>query len=1330
MFRRKRSASQHRHQHQLSSSNTQNAQSAATRAFIQSQPSSSNLSSAAAAAALRSLTPTPTPVENVQTKRMLQRKSSISSQPAGSPTLRPSSRNGLRRSNSSASMSARTFRDQSPGRPSSSYSTMSTPAVAPPLPSIPTEFSGRRNQSRRSVSLGPSALSPSPRTQPTEARSIRSPVTVPDSPRVVASPGAGSGSPLHQRSESRNSINFSYPMNSRTNSPTIPSGFPDRQDAAASASASLNKRSSAHYNKNKAQAAAPGSPARNSLPVITALAAAQAVTVTRNDEPNTPPVSSRPARQPPAIERSPSRSPATLGVKQRPVVTKSSAVAEDRPAKEHSRPSPTPSPSPASVPPAPAPAPTPIPAPASAPASTPVKEQENQPLALRSKEPPRAPTPPVAEKVARTPPVSPPQVKPTAKPDGEAQSAPLPQPSSPSRSAHFSSQLAVISLPGDQLHQPPARSISPAKSALKNRNSSLSPDGRLSGILRPGPSLSELSDATSVASDDGARPNHRKKPVKVSFDDEAEIVGVAASPPTSPEDVVPESPPGRSKSKTSWFHLHKRKSSPLRSTDGNEFDEVLKPRAALPSFGSIRGNKDGARAEATVQHDVDDDSVSESDDDFPNGHAINNIISRASEANVPEQEQSYVAQPAVSTDAAAKDDAEKEAIDDYELEPGFFQKTQLSPLVEVPSDQNLPLSDEPDLEMPDIPGMPDITLHPATPDPEKGRTSLERWDSPEEYPRQSIEVEPEETSQLKGKRRDSADNDSSSSVYSDAEEDLDGSGFGSINAIVDHEKAHSEPGVAVTTPDDETRYAERDPNATGIPETCQIARVQTPVQEQSKSPAPSSPGLIEPLPLSSPPAQSEENRHPVQRGVSPSSTVPVEVYSIASARDYDPKEVDARPRQVKSNSPNAQRAQRQSQKRPEPSAPTTRKEVNSPDLADLEANGGAHMPRRQLSNGSDSSSSFKRARRGSRGGIGMRRTLRSQESSSVPPSSTRVAAPVDPPPMPSGLGAGTMRTTLRNNTSRKEKPSFFSTGKTHKGKFAKGASTPFSSRFPDSESDSDDGVQNRRLQRPGHRSVRSMSDNDMRPVRGIPRRKDAYDGDSTELEDSSDGERRPSSAPRGSTAKASARQPQSSTVRDPALAAVAKSRGMTEDELEEMLNRGSRKPSLLNRLSMRKSKPVTQRGKLQLSEALSNGTIPEHPQAQVYPAEAANNSPRALASSSKLTKKSLQKSSPGDTWPLSSEQAEPVDSAIGSVSSPSTAQNSVRPQTPNGRTVNGNEPVPPEQTFGITTECTPANGQNQDKPAVKGNRASDVVIEGSGRKKRFQRLKKAFGIGK
>jgi hypothetical protein len=302
-----------------------------------------------------------------------------------------------------------------------------------------------------------------------------------------------------------------------------------------------------------------------------------------------------------------------------------------------------------------------------------------------------------------------------------------------------------------------------------------------------------------------------------------------------------------------------------------------------------------------------------------------------------------------------------------------------------------------------------------------------------------------------------------------------------------------------------------------------------------------------------------------------------------------------------------------------------------------------------------------------------------------------------------------MRTTLRGNASRKEKPSFFSTSKPQKGKPAKGSGASFASRFPESDSDSDTGFQSRRLQRP----QRSMSDNDMRPVRGIPRRKDAHDGDSTELEDSSDGERRPTSS---SKTKTSARQSQPTTVRDPALAAVAKSRGMTEEELEQLLNGGStRKPSLLNRLSMRKSKPVVQRGKLQPHNALTNGAIPEHSQVQAQPAQATPASP------SRLSKKPLQKPLAGNTWPLGADHAEPVDSGIGSASSASATQQVPASQPSNGAAVNGTKAAP-QHNLGDSNGLQPAVDEESS------NRALDVVIEGSGRKKRFQRLRKAFNI--
>ncbi|KAL2820515.1 hypothetical protein BDW59DRAFT_150857 [Aspergillus cavernicola] len=1299
MFRKKRSASQHHPQ--LSTSSTQSAQSAATRAFLKSQPSSNSLSSAAAAAALRSLTPTPTPIENVQTKRMLQRQASLSSQSGGSPSLRPSSRNGLRRVNSSGSMAARTFRDQSPHRPTSSYSTMSAPGIAPPLPSIPPQYNARTNQERRSVSLGPHVWSSTPHTQASGGPiNVNSPAAEPESPQSGAGPGVGQASPGHQRSESRNSINFSYPMNSRTNSPTIPSGFPDRRDEAIGAlrndhatqmDVPHNKRPIAQPNKVGRQPG-PGSPGRSPRAVGTALAAAQAAIVTRGDEPSTPPVSSRTVRhrEHKAYEQSPSRSPASVDIRSRPQIKKPPTIMEDRQTKERSEPEPA-------------------------------KEQKAQLVnkAAFSEEAPRVRTPPISERAPeslRTPPVSPPRSNLMAELDGELQPAQLRQSSSPGRSARFPTQLTVMNLGSEQLHQPPPRSVSPAKSALKvTRNSSLSPDGRIHGILRPGPPLSELSDATSVASDDGIRSNHRRKSVKVSFDDEAEVVGVAASPPTSPEEIVPESPPGKSKSKTSWFGLHKRKSSPLRSTEVDEFDGILKPRAALPSFGSIRATKDGAQPELIQQGVNDNEStLSESDEETPNSsfsndHAIGNIISRSVQQNGQKQAHIDNEVSAASTDTAARGNAESQEenipLDDSDSEPAYYPRTPLSPLPEAPSEQSLPLTPNPNL----VP--PDITLQPATPEIEKGRPSLEEYDDAAEFTLPSVDMEPEAVSQKTGKRRSrgETDDDDSPSIYSDAEEELDGDGlgFGSINAILDHEAASSPSAASeceVATSRNEADEAnDTDANGANFPETCRVAHVDTPVLADSETPVSGFPPPIEPLLVSSPytsfPTQPDDKTNSVQRGIERSSTVPVEVHTIAQVRDGDdPEEVLARYDQAVSNTTQQTRGQ---------NAPPRRKDVKRPEPVELDVNGAdSQTLRRQLSNGSDSSSSFRRTRRASRGGMGMRRTLRgSQPSNSVPSSPTRSTVPsVESQPLPSGLGAGTMRTTLRANAPRKEKPSFFSSSKPQKGKPVRAPGTSFASRFPDSDSDSDGGIQNHRLQRP----MRNMSDNDMRPVRGIPRRKGAYDGDSTELEDSSDGEGRPTSGP-----KVSVRQPQPTTVRDPALAAVAKSRGMTEGELEQLLSRGSsRKPTLFNRLSLKKPKPLVQRGKLQPHEPSTNGTIPEHSQVPNQTLQA-DKTP-VTTSPSRLLKKSPHKSSAGDTWPLGSENADPVDSGIGSASSPSTVQQPAPPQTSDRVAVNGNK-----------ADSQPPLDQ---EPFAGGNRASGVVIESSGRKKRFQRLRNAFKI--
>ncbi|KAL3468620.1 hypothetical protein BJX64DRAFT_10054 [Aspergillus heterothallicus] len=1291
MFRKKRSASQHRPN--LSTSSTQSAQFAATRAFLQSQPSSNNLSHAAAAAALRSVTTTPTPIENVQTKRMLQRQSSISSQPAtsSSPILRPSSRNGLRRVNSSGSMSARTFRDQSPGRPASSYGAPGAPAVAPPLPAIPAEFTGRNNQSRRSVSLGPNVWSSNSHSRAAEGtHDVKPLASLPDSPN----PGIRKTSPEHQRSESRNSINFSYPMNSRANSPTIPSGFPDRREAviggarsdrATPEDASHNKHPLAQPNRTtrqqsqRAEPTSPGSPVRSQGTAGTALLAAQAAIVNRHDEPITPPVSSRSTRQreySAATERSPSGSPVSVDTRTRPLAKKPSSITEERPLQGHLQPESAKAPKPVAVP--------------------------TPPVELR-----RAQTPPVADKPKeqlKTPPVSPTRTHLAAELDGDSQPSHLRQPASSGRSARFPSQLTVMSLPGEQLHQPPPRSVSPAKSVLK-RNSSLSPDGRIHGILRPGPSLSELSDATSVTSDDGLRSNVRKKPVKVSFDDKAEVVGVAAEPPTPPEDTIPESPPGKSKSKSSWFNLHKRKVSPKRSADFDEFDGILKPRAALPSFGSIRAGRDGARLEPPPQ-DLDDDESTSSDEDqhwgSSNDHAIGSVISSPAADNVHKQVPVDNGPPA-TTQIAARDEVEPSeenfAADESDSGPAYFHKTPLSPLQEVPSEQNLPLGPEPTLET------PNITLQPATPELEKGRQSLEEYDEPLEYPQASEDIESKAARQKKGKRKSygDTDDDSSESVYSDAEEGYDGDGFGSINAILDGDSANeptaaAEPGVAISSTHEAYQTDRGDDD---LPATCRIAHVESLALDEPKRSV--SPELIEPLPVAEPPAQ-QDPEQAAPGDLTYPSTTPVEVYTIAHVQDEDEfKEVDKRHQQPENATYLVPQIRSQVKKRAESMPPSTLKGVGRP-TGQVNGSGPVdYMPQRTLSNGSDSSSSYKRARhRASRGEIGMRQTLRgSQAGGSVPVSPNRTTASVaESRPISSGLGAGTMRTTLRTNGQRKEKSSLFSTGKQQKAKGSRSSSTPFKSRFEDSDSDT----------------------GDMRPVRGIPRH-GAHDGDSTSLDDSSEGEGRPTSAPRTSVLRTQRAAPAS--VDRETLAVVARSRGMTVEEMEDLLSGGSttssRKPNLLNRLSMRKSKP--QRGKLQPPSLSANGTLSEHPQQQA-PGFGGNGSYQATvtaspASPSRLLKKSQRKASSTDAWPLASEQGDPVDSGIGSTPSPSTIQQPQRPATSDGAAMNGSKVEHNDSPSALGKDQSAVNG---------GHRASDVVIEGSGRKKRFQRLRNALKI--
>ncbi|KAI1141083.1 hypothetical protein F5Y05DRAFT_376344 [Hypoxylon sp. FL0543] len=148
---------------------------------------------------------------------------------------------------------------------------------------------------------------------------------------------------------------------------------------------------------------------------------------------------------------------------------------------------------------------------------------------------------------------------------------------SPARQARFSAT------PSDNLavrHTPLPRSASPIKSALKRT----SPTPR---EVSPSDKSSDMSGSRGASPhqrEDATTP--RKKSVRVSFDDRtmATVVGESAPAGDADEPTLPSPQQG----KRHWFsNIGRSKRREITLDD----DEIMKPRPALPSFGSIREKK-------------------------------------------------------------------------------------------------------------------------------------------------------------------------------------------------------------------------------------------------------------------------------------------------------------------------------------------------------------------------------------------------------------------------------------------------------------------------------------------------------------------------------------------------------------------------------------------------------------------------------------------------------------------------------------------------------------------------------------------------------------------
>ncbi|KAL2062435.1 hypothetical protein VTL71DRAFT_6701 [Oculimacula yallundae] len=599
----------------LNGTNTNpSAATAAAQAFLKNQASNASLSSAAAAAALRSRPTTPTSVADVETKRTIRRNgsvSSIASSVAGS--TKGQSRPQLERRGSNSSMSERTFRDPSPSRP------VPSAVDAPPVPALPKNIPQAplvpQKSHRRAASMEAPPMrvaSPPPNkangrgsslggaTQPPRRTNQRmsnlSSVAETERPASRGANIARIVSPTNQ--------NLIYDPNTRSFLPEAQIlAIEERIHSASQQPVKKKKRAPAAAGTHLADGTAGGRPKGT---FIDAMEVAEQQKVVEKPAP------SQPAPVPiPAPIQAPAEKPVAdlpkKKKKKKVVMTdsdsdqasyvpnssdndsdfstqqfntragsllakKPSIVREDKQREEDEDDTPKrlQNLAPLDTTPEPRhPSPSPLPRSSMAgrghgrgQASASAAFAQGRQQARSASQPAPNPESPTTEGVGL---VSRDSVR-----GGRVQSV------SPMRTTHFASTPENLVVK----HQPPARSISPRKSAMKHSNSPRagSPIDGLSGANET--SFSETSNGSAMNRESLAP---RKKANRVSFDEHNVVVGQASTPVASDSPVV-LSPQTKSK----WFSIGRGKKKEVAVVDD---DEVMKPRPALPSFGSVREKK-------------------------------------------------------------------------------------------------------------------------------------------------------------------------------------------------------------------------------------------------------------------------------------------------------------------------------------------------------------------------------------------------------------------------------------------------------------------------------------------------------------------------------------------------------------------------------------------------------------------------------------------------------------------------------------------------------------------------------------------------------------------
>ncbi|KAK8230526.1 hypothetical protein HDK90DRAFT_324271 [Phyllosticta capitalensis] len=1095
-----------------------NAALAASQAFLKSKSSNGDLSSAAAAAALRSHATTPVPVGSVQTKRM-QRKGSTASGTSGGAASPP----GVRRQASSGSMSERTFRSPSPSAVQNKSRARASSAMdidIPPVPALPQNLENHK----RAKSAGSSpmkVLSPAPRAP--GRRRIRI-----DEGTVDADATSTASQSPEAEVGRRSSINFSRPISPRPTPPSSPP--PARVSHSGWFTGPIVNDVRPRGNVRRTSSVpvmAPGglSQPRHNPANTTGLK-------TRSSRDMTPSVEKTPGNvvgghlQGPAQSKTPPRKP----IIDLPSTPQSSSSASDLSAESdlsspHTRQNMRFVRKPSTV----------EESPEAEDAEDARLEKAYDPEGSRTRVGParkitstefkraRAASQPVPSSGLRVDSLT---LQPGANYTHERQAS-----ISPARSAHFA--LNAVDVSKGVRHQPPPRSISPIKSALKHSPSS---------SVRTSSPRAHAKAASDAGSDSGSldlqRSRQMKKGARVSFEDNRGM--------KDDDSVASSNSPDLGYSRWSG-----------RTAQGRDkiVEDAMQPRPTLPSFGSVRrAGRDGDEEHAEKVTEYVPSSMSSSHT-MVEPHDEREMKSYETAKTHPTPQEMTVEGQGYASDelsSAGSPDSEQfhaitKGYGNGSLESSTLHKSTLEPLVETPMD------------------VPQIAVQPATPGTE--REEEEAFDMPgswsvdEEDP--EAEHQPLSASNLEkfggGSTAEQGSDDDSSegeSIYSDAAEDLSQleGGFASLDAIVQGPTPAS-LNAAVTPHGDEK------------PKHSRGSAVKTQrSQEMEKTKAPtSSKSATEFQPEIVPPGFSQRKKKakvvPEPLVVSP-ATKAARRSSIPRAGNAQPKKPALKttmrvekpqPPQRTPSGAKMRTTMRSSLRGPAPSgglAASRYANVDMPEprsalqkkripmgvaisaprpnsaLPSPSKNRINSMPPLARSNSNDSDvsvSSFQRSRPPSsvRGRYTMRSSMR---DSLMEPPSRQSTRPISPPLSspkslsirslsPPGSFFGKKKNTAmdqqqyyRASAPSTPKASRFS--RMAKPGSAKTKEPPMSalkkSRFADS--DDEDGPD-----LPVFRSRIADSDDeddvppmptDLRPVRGIPRRDD--DGDSTELEDESD----------------------------------------------------------------------------------------------------------------------------------------------------------------------------------------------------------------------------------